>query len=259
MPFITSKSINFTRKSIPQDSLSMHLDVSNIRSYSGSGTTWKDVKGNRDFVSQGTTTTPLHTTTEGIKSFQFNDSGWWSSNDNTAGVDMGGDCTLMFWLFYEIINERDTFFEKAGNTYASYEQEIAVTLEGLQHPNLTLRDRFTYYSRPIANGGWYDFGQTATMTPNTWNLVGIKMSDGYTDNIARNGWFSLNGSAWATDYLQRGTLAIVPAGEIRIGSGYVGTMEGSRVTMLTTYNKMLSDKEVLDYYNVTKNKFGIHG
>ena len=113
MPFITSKSINFSRKIIPQDNLSMHLDVSNIRSYSGSGA-WKDVKGNRDFASNGTTATPLHTTAEGIKSFQFNDSGWWSSDTNTSGVDMGGDCTLLFWLFYEPLTERDTIFEKAG-------------------------------------------------------------------------------------------------------------------------------------------------
>ena len=94
-PFITSKSINFSRKIIPQDSLSMHLDVSNVRSYSGSGA-WKDIKGGRDFISNGTTT-PLHTTTEGIRSFQFNDSGWWGSNDNTTGVDMGGEFTLIFF------------------------------------------------------------------------------------------------------------------------------------------------------------------
>ena len=249
-PFITSKSINFIRKSIPQDSLSMHLDVSNIRSYSGSGD-WKDIKGGRNFTSNGTTT-PLHTTTEGIKSFQFNNSGWWGSNDNTAGVDMGGDCTLLFWFFYEVLTERDTIFEKAGNTYASYEQEIAVTLEHSY-------SKFSYYSRPLAGGGAYDYGRTALMSHNTWNLVGIKMSDGYTDNIGRNGWHSLNGSTWTSDYTQRSTLAVVPAGQIRIGYGYENEMEASRITMLTTYNKMLSDKEVFDYYNVTKGKFGIHG
>ena len=249
-PFITSKSINFSRKIIPQDNLSMHLDVSNVRSYSGSGA-WKDIKGNRDFVSQGTTT-PLHTTTEGIKSFQFNDSGWWSSDTNTSGVDMGGDCTLLFWFFYEPLTERDTIFEKAATVRPnSFEQEIAVTLETY--------NRFSYYSRPSLNGGFYDAGPTHIMTPNTWNLVGIKMSDGYTGSIPRTGWRSLNGSAWSQNYNSRSNTALTPAGQIRIGFGYENTMEASRITMLTTYNKMLSDKEVLDYYNVTKNKFGIHG
>ena len=251
MPFITSKSINFIRKLIPQDSLSMHLDVSNIRSYSGSGV-WKDIKGDRDFVSNGTTT-PLHTTTEGIRSFQFNDNGWWSSNDNTAGVDMGGDCTLMFWFFYEPLTERDTIFEKAGTTNFSYEQEIAVTLEN------SSVNQFSYYSRTSGPLGTYDFGSTLTMTPNTFNLVGIKLSDGYTGSTPRSGWVSLNGSAWAFNYNRRSSSGITPAGQIRIGSGYVGPLEAGRITMLTTYNKMLSDKEVLDYYNVTKNKFGIHG
>ena len=249
MPFITSKSINFSRKIIPQDNLSMHLDVSNIRSYSGSGA-WKDVKGNRDFASNGTTATPLHTTTEGIKSFQFNDSGWWSSDTNTSGVDMGGDCTLLFWIFYEPLAERDTIFEKAGTVTTSYRQEIAVTLE------MSSYNRFSYYSR---TGGHYDSGSTPTMTNNTWNLVGIKMSDGYTGSIPRSGWVSLNGSAWSYSYNRNSSSGITPAGQIRIGSGYGGVMEAGRLGMLTTYNKLLTDKEVLDYYNVTKNKFGIHG
>ena len=257
-PFITSKSINFSRKIIPQENLSMHLDVSNVRSYSGSGA-WKDIKGNRDFVSQGTTTTPLHTTTEGIKSFQFNNSGWWSSNTNTSGVDMGGDCTLLFWFYYDVLAERDTIFEKAGNTYASYQQEIAVTLET---PSVSaggvIPNTFTYYTTfgsPAPNS--FNIGHTTPPTPNTWNLMGIKMSDGYTSTTPRTGWHSINGTPWTSNWEPRSNTTVTPAGDIRIGFGYAGVMESGRIGMLTTYNKMLSDKEVLDYYNVTKNKFGM--
>ena len=121
------------------DDLSLCLDVSNPKSYSG-GSSWIDGANGIEFASVGTQT-PL-STRDGIRCFEFNGSGRWASQGGTSQsdkVDMGGDCTLIIWLYSEAVPTRKTIFEKAGTTHASYEQEIAVTWE--------TSESWSYYSR----------------------------------------------------------------------------------------------------------------
>ena len=230
---------------IPTDKISMLLDVENPVSYPGSGSTWTCLVDGRAFAAQGTQTDL--TTQDGNKCFQFNGSGFWESSENTDGVDMGGDCTLLMWMYHEDNTERDTIFEKvsvSGNQ--SYQDEIAVTME----PN----GRFTWYSRKTPN---YDTASTAyDFSNNAWHLLGIKMSTGRTA-AARTGFYSRNGAAWAANYNSRSDTALVSAGNIRVGSGYAGAMENGKIAMVATYNKMLSDLEVEGFYNATRKRLGL--
>ena len=223
------------------DGLTLALDVSDKNSYNGSGTVWNDLSQGLVFNSQGTQT-PL-TTIGGVTCFDFNGSGYWECGTNFGLVDLGGDCTIVMWFFCQTITLRKTIFEKAGTSYASYQQEIAVTWEDYS--------QFTYYSRLTPN---YDYGGTSTFINNTWNMIAIKMSTGKT-TAARTGFYSLNGAAWTANYTSRSNTALVAAGAIRIGTGYAGTVTDGYISSVYCYNRMLSDSEIAINYNVMKSKF----
>lgn len=234
---------HFHSPRIVTDGLALHLDVGNIKSYPGSGTVWRDLAGGRSFLSTGTQT-PFEVQS-GVSSFAFNGSGYWYSNDNTDGVDMGGECTLLMWIYSEGITERDTIFEKAGTVAQSYQQEIAVTWE--------VSNNWSWYSRSTPN---YDTASTAVFPLNLWCLMGIKMSTGRTSS-PRTGYYSINGGNWIQSYSSRSDTALITAGQIRIGSGYAGQVEAGNIAIVSTYNKQLSNDEVKTYYNATKGRFGL--
>lgn len=228
---------------IVNDGLSMYLDVGNPKSYPGSGTVWKDLTRGLIFNSTGTAT-PVETINN-AKSFAFNGSGYWFCNSGFGNVDLGGDCTIILWLYSEAISIRRTVFEKAGTTYASYQQEVAMTWE--------TANNISWYSRQSPD---YDYGGTDVCTIGSWNMMSIKMSTGKT-TTARAGYYSKNGGAWVQNYTSRSNTALVAAGEIRIGAGYAGTCDVGNVGSVLCYNKMLSDAEILQNYNATKGRFGL--
>ena len=216
----------FTGPNIVTDNLSLAVDVSSTRSYPGSGDKWYDLSSNQiTFSKAGGTQTPL-STINGVQCFNFNGSGYWQSDSGHRNVNFAGDCTLLFWFYAEDLTERDTFFEKAGTSYNSYQQEIAVTLE--------TNEAFSYYSRYADN---YDHADTSAMTQNEWNFMGIKMSTGET-STARTGFYSKNGANWIANYNSRSNSNIVPAGAVRIGTGYAGAVENGYVGAVYCYNKM---------------------
>lgn len=220
------------------------LDAANPKSYPRTGAVWSDLAQNLTFNSQGATQTPF-TTIGGSPCFDFNSSGYWECGTNFNLVDLGGDCTIIMWFYCETTAGRTTIFEKAGTSYASYQQEIAVTWE--------VANDFSYYSRQSPD---YDYASTAASTVNAWNMVGIKMSTGKT-TAARTGFYSKNGSAWTSLYTSRSNTALVASGAIRIGSGYAGTVTNGYISSVHCYNKMLTDTEVLQNYDATKSRFGL--
>lgn len=228
---------------IVTDRLSMYLDVTNTKSYPGSGTSWYDLGPNKLTFNSFGTQTPFETMS-GVKSFAFNNSGYWECSTNASTVDFGGDCTLLMWLLSEDITVRKTVFEKAGTIYQSYEQEIAVTWETAEN--------FSWYSRY----NLYDFGGTSAVNLNTWNLIAIKMSTGKTAT-ARTGFYSINGDSWISGYTSRSSTALTAAGALRIGNGYAGTVENGNIASILCYNKMLSDDEIKQNFNATRGRYGI--
>ncbi len=227
--------------SIIKDGLTLCLDVTNLNSYSGTGTVWKDLAQGLIFNSTGTQT-PLETI-NAAKSFAFNGSGYWYCNSGFGNVDLGGDCTIILWLYSEAISTRKTVFEKAGTSNASYQQEVAMTWE-------TAND-ISWYSRLNPD---YDYASTTTCTVGGWNMMGIKMSTGKTAS-ARTGFYSKNGAPWISNYYSRSSTALITSGEIRIGTGYAGTCDVGNVGMVVCYNKMLNDTEILNNYIATKSRF----
>lgn len=228
---------------IVTDNLSMYLDITNTKSYPGSGTSWYDLGPNKLTFTSAGTQTPLETVS-GVKSFGFNGSGYWECSTNASTVDFGGDCTLLMWILSEDLTTRTTVFEKQGTLYPSYEQEIAVTWE--------VAENFSWYSRRLD----YDYAGTSVISLNTWTLVSIKMSSGKSAT-ARTGFYSINGEPWVSNYTSRSSTALVAAGALRVGTGYAGTVGNGNIAAVICYNKMLNDGEIKQNYNALRGRFGL--
>lgn len=229
---------------IPKDKLSLAVHAVSGRSYPGSGDDWFDLAEHKITFSSYGTQTPF-ATIGGVDCFDFNQSGYWQSDSGHTNVDFGGPCTLAFWYYPQNTTTRRTIFEKlgaSGNT--SYQTEIAVTLE--------TNEAFSYYSRKTPN---YDFGNTAAMTQNQWELMSLKMSTG-NFNAARTGFYSLNGAPYTADYTSRSDTPVATAGAIRIGNGYAGAVGEGYIAAVYCYNKMLSDDEINQLWMATKGKYG---
>ena len=223
--------------------LSLYLNPSSSISYSGTGTSWYDLSGSGLSMTSFGTQTPL-TTMGGALGFSFNDSGYWQCTSNSSLVDLGGDCTVILWIYGNQGGSRRTIFEKVGTVYASYEQELAMTWE--------VGSGLSYYRR--YNN--YDYAGTEATVMNTWTMISIKMSTGKT-SAARTGFRSKNGSAWAQDYVSRSNTALIAAGDLRIGTGYAGTCYQGGIGTVICYNRMLSDAEILQNFNATKSIYGL--
>jgi hypothetical protein len=233
----------YSKAFMPSDGLKLFLDSRNPASYDG-GDVWMDLAQGIKFNRYGTALPVLDIL--GDPTLEFNSSGYWQSESGHELVDMAGDTTLLMWLKAENIAERDTVFEKAGIQYNSYEHEIAVTWEA--------DEQFSWYSRKSS----YDYGRTSSIgTAGDWKLVGIRMSTGKIQGTARQGWYSIDGGAWTSNYTARGTNAILPAGPIRVGSGYAGPMDNGGIAMVAVYDRQLTDGEVADIFNKQKSYFGL--
>ena len=235
--------LNNNIPSVVTDNLSLYLDVNNVSSYPQTGNVWYDLRNGLTFNAWGTTP---YEVVAGAKAFTFNGSGYWQCSSNTNLVNMGGDCTLIMWLYSPAsFPSRRTIFQKNGTIYQSYEQEIAVTWE---EPAT-----MTYYSRYSPA---YDYAYISSINPSAWNMVALKMSTGLTAT-SRTGFYSINGGSWNSSYTSRSNTALVAAADIVIGTGYAGPVHNGSIGAVMCYNKMLSDAEILQNFNATKATYGL--
>tara|TARA_B100001113_G_C21055300_1_gene598655 strand:+ start:178 stop:1248 length:1071 start_codon:yes stop_codon:yes gene_type:complete len=237
---------------LPMDGLSMYLDSQiSASAYVGDSTSWFDVSGNGiefEPKSGGLSKEFLG----GYCAYQFDGSGYYEAVlSHSPIVNMGGDCTLVMAVWCTQITERDTIFEKKGDSGPqSYKQEIAVTWE--------TSEAFSYYSRKTPN---YDHANTAACDTNSgegaWTIMAIKMTTGLT-STARTGFYSKNGANWVASYNSRSNTALDPALNVRVGYGYAGAVEGPNgIGAVLCYNKALSNSEISDVYDALKGRYGL--
>ena len=141
------------------------------------------------------------------------------------------DLTLVMIYYYEGFAARRTIFEKAGNSYASYQQELACTME--------TDSTMTWY-RGYSN---YDYSTTKTYSTSGWRMVAIN-STGVTD---RTGQY-YDGSGWVTNYTNRTTAAITAAGPIRVGYGYAGVVQAGYMHAVCVWDRKLTTQEINNTY-----------
>jgi hypothetical protein len=90
-------AINYNTSPIVADSLSVHLDAPNTRSYPGSGSSWLDLSSNGN---HGTLTNSPTYSTFGSGSFLFNVASLQMiTGVNNATTDLTGDMTAEAWFY----------------------------------------------------------------------------------------------------------------------------------------------------------------
>lgn len=102
----------FAGPNIVTSGLTMMVDAASPGSYSGTGTVWRDTVQGLRLNSYGTQTT--WGTVGGTRAFTFNGSGYWQMDAGFNNVPLGGDCTIILWLYEVGHSVRKTVFEKAG-------------------------------------------------------------------------------------------------------------------------------------------------
>lgn len=220
---------------LPYGGLKLYLSAETYRG----GPYWTDLAQNIEFEAKNTadpynTTQTPRTSIGGVPCIDFNNTAYWQSTQAGADlVDMRYDFTLVMTYYHEGISERDTIFEKAGNSYQSYQQELACTIEPGNH--------MSYYRG--YNGG-YDYANTMSYTTSSWNMIAI-FSTG--TNSRTGGYF--NGSGWVSSYTSRSNDYIVKAGPIRLGYGYAGVVEAGYIHSCLVWNRKLSDEEINGVHN----------
>jgi hypothetical protein len=210
------------------------LDPANTRSYSGVGGSVNDIAGSRS-------TTLIN----GI-SHSYSKNGLFTFNGSNQYIDLGSDVvfktsggwTVETWAYFSAVN--------AGNLYNFIGADSIVYNSWY----------WTVYNSKLAiwnlsPGGWY-YGST-TIQPGTWyHCVLVCQDNGTTYKMYLNGVpeggthatysFNASNSGLSVRYIGRGNAA-----NGRYHHGSYG--------LCKFYNRALSDSEVLNNYNVTKNRY----
>lgn len=212
-----------------KDGLRLCLDASNPRSYPGSGTSWFDLSGNGNTCSWNST--PTFNTTY----FTFNGTSHYGTITNNSTLDFSAEQTLMIVMRHSYTSGRRNPWDQAYGGYGTWTHEQGNYIN-------------QYFGDAGANGNPYIGIGSASTSRNVWNFMCT------TRNTSQHKWY-LNNSLSSTTAHSYGTLATTSA-NIRIGLGYAGYWQGD-MAMVLAYTRALSDEEVLQNFNVLRQRFGI--
>jgi hypothetical protein len=234
------KSFNY----LPDDGMVLNMNANN---YKDADSTWNDsiygitFNGYNSGAPYSTGKTPK-TTVNNIPCITFNGASYWESSAADAyKVDLRGAFTMIALFYFPSNSARHNLFEKAGTSYASYQQELATTWE----TNNTL----SWY-RSGGQDGTYDYSSTKEYTINRWTMVAIK---GTANHSA--GYYYDQSSGWVSNYGNRSDTNILQSGVMRIGNGYTGIMQVGYLHALMIWNVDLNATRIGQVYNYYSNQF----
>ena len=229
----------------PTDGLVMDLNANN---YQGGSTTWCDSVYGMCFNSRNsgepynTTPTPK-VWVSGVPAIAFNGQSWWESANSTQTdrVDLRGAFTLIMIYWFPSNSARHNLFEKAGTSYASYQQELATTWE--------VGNTLSYY-RAGGQEGTYDYANTKAYSTSRWTFIAIKGNANHGD-----GFYYDQSSGWVSNYTSRSSTNILKSSTVRIGNGYTGIMEVGYLHSCMVWNVDLNTTRINEIYNYYSNLF----
>ena len=221
---------------IVQSGLVLSLDAGNVRSYPGSGTTWRDVSGNGNAEMVNS---PVFENSP--KSFTFDGTAdYFSVTSNTAFKSITGDITLTGWCKqnstggapHQTILGTSLDYRHGIKLMSYYHGGIAVWLA-----NGAGTGDYLLSSSGIADTGWRFLAATRNSSTGLLELFldGVRVNYVTTFTGATN---NNQNAAIGTDYHS---------------SGYY--YYGNIVTA-SAYNRVLQASEILQNYNMTKSRFG---
>lgn len=232
--------------SIVKDGLVLHLDAGSPKSYSGSGTIWRDLSGNGN---NGTLTNGPTFDSNNNGSIVFDGTNDYISFANSITTIMSSsNAVSIFAWFKGTANGIPTsleIFHKRNNapTYVSYGISW-YRLNGMTFDSLTCRIGFS-------DGTVSDLSNiNQPISQNIWTL-GTQTFDGTNHNLY------INGNIIASASVSNKTIKDEGFG-LTMGS-YNGGQEffKGNISNGLIYNRALSPSEVLQNFNATKGRFGI--
>ena len=218
--------------SIIKDGLVTLLDAGNLKSYSGSGTTWTDLSTkNQDATANGN---PTFATTDGISHFDLDGDGDYFEIANHINVSPG--VTASCWVKSNTTNWNETGWLMSKRN------------QFLLHP-MTGSKQFRWY---IHAGGF----DSTTINDSTFDITQwhnwTGTYDGTTIRLYLNG---IQGSSKArSNTLTSSTSSLGIGYDI----GLAGTRFGNaKIAYCMVYNKALTASEIKQNFEAVKGRFGL--
>ena len=211
---------------IVQSGLVLSLDAGNVRSYPGSGTTWKDVSGN------------------GNNGSLVNGTGYSTDNKGTLVFDYTNDYIGSF--VNSNLGTPSTFTLSAWVRSSNIAQDQNIFNA---NPPFFLRITSSTIRCAVYTGTWIFVNGSITLSSNVWyNLVltyDQSYVKGYVNSVLDVNSVKTGSPVW-------GSLNSI---------GYtVGGEDAPSVTNIANaliYNRALTASEILQNYNMTKSRFGL--
>jgi len=218
---------------IVTDNLVFCVDAANTKSYSGSGTTWKDIKGHDATL----VNSPTYVPNSNSGYFDFD-----GSNDSATlpTLDIAGnELTFSVWNYgieakaSSIIyledsgnhrmlnvhlpwNNRGVYFDKGGNNY----------------------DRINKTATNVEYQGWHHWAFTANASTGSMKIY-------------------LDSALWHSGTGHTKTFTNITGSVKKIGKSHLNQWHRGYISNLQLYKKELSQTEVIQNFNALKGRFGI--
>jgi hypothetical protein len=213
--------------SIVYDSLFLHFDAANTRSYPGSGTSWVDLsRSNTSASITGITLVGSGATS----ALSFNGS-FTAPISNVTGLQYStGPRTVLAWVYPTALSGWNQIFG-FGTATSNHASGLAIDPSG----------RWATYQHNVA--GYYG----SNVTTNVWsNIVVTQSTSGW--KLYLNGALDNSGANQIT----------ANQGSAYIGGSFQDTEKFTgRIAQVLFYNKELTPAEIKQIYHATKKRYGL--
>lgn len=223
-----------SKKLIPQDGLRVNLDAGNIESYSGSGTTWKDLSGNNNdgiLVNNVSYSPPITGVISGTLNFDgINDYATINALTDYLNGTPAPEFTIGVWVNFSYLANRTGLWGKNDAIEFGPVNGNGVDL------TLWSADTDVSFSYTIGDASLFGWNYIVVTNIGSSNLYlnGNLVASGPTVSGFSNDTFALMSGTWDP-----------------IGFRY----SGGDVGMFHMYNKALPESEILKIYNATKSRY----
>lgn len=232
----------FHNPTIVRDGLVLYLDAANKRSYSGSGTEWKDLSGNN--YSGSLNNGPIYTT-DNFGSIVFDGVDDSCNFGNVLNIGLS-DWTYGCW--FKLSNSLPTQGIFGKTSFRSFAGRYAIYIENSQLSTLL---------QPAGN----NFLITTSITPyndGNWHQILITIDRDsnmsmYTDGKLIN---SINISSASSVNMNSTDILCLGSYVNNIGTTPSLPFNGS-ISTAQIYNRVLTSKEILQNYEAKKGRFGL--
>jgi hypothetical protein len=245
-------AITLGKPSYPTDGIVLHLDAGNASSYPGTGTTWTDLSGNS--YNYTVLASAWSSSFGGYFNFGTSSSCAVKASDVSLTGGAGGNVTLVTWT--RVLNSSTDWRTLVrGNTIGA-DHQIIIQSGGW---NIGMYDN--------ANGsGFNDTGYSQQSLPGYSNSSWVMMAWRFYNTGSSHYHLSVNNAPSVTV----GSIASANS-MFKSGIGSIGAYHGGNLSSPTTsksqfwgdiavisgYNKILTDDELLQYYNAFVDRFGL--